>query len=150
MNLRDATFQDTQPISALLAELGYPLTPEVVRTNLARVARLGPAFFIIVAVEADQVVGVASGFATPVLHREQPVGRLSVLVVARSHAGLGVGSTLVAAAENRFASLGCRRIEVTSAGHRHEAHAFYRRRGYDQQGLRFVRELAPGETEGPA
>ncbi len=150
MNLRDATSRDVQAISALLAELGYPLTPEVVHATLARIAQLGPAFFVIVAEEADQVVGVASGFATPVLHREQPVGRLSVLVVARSHAGRGVGSALVTAAENRFASLGCRRIEVTSAGHRHEAHAFYRHRGYDQQGLRFVRELAPGKTEGTA
>jgi hypothetical protein len=50
----------------------------------------------------------------------------------------------MAAAESFAADHGCVRIEVTSADHRADAHAFYRRRGYvDQAGLssRFIVEL---------
>ncbi len=149
--LRDATPGDGEAISALLEELGHPLHARAVHENLARMAAFGPSYFVLIASLGGRPAGVISGFATPVLHREHPVGRLSVLVVARSHAGSGIGSALVTAAERRFASLGCRRIEVTSAAHRTEAHEFYRRRGYHQQGLRFLRELsAESGTESTA
>lgn len=139
--LRDAVPEDAPVIGALLGELGHPLAPEGVALQLRQISAFGNGYFVIVAVSKQRVVGAVSGFATPVLHREASVGRLSVLVVAHSHAGQGIGSLLVRAAEERFRAQGCGRVEVTSAGHRSEAHEFYRRKGYRQQGVRFAREL---------
>jgi GNAT superfamily N-acetyltransferase len=70
------------------------------------------------------------------------VGRVSVLVVARPHAGQGIGSALLRHAEQFLVELGCGRIEVTSASHREAAHGFYRARGYVQQGVKFTRETS--------
>lgn len=142
--LRAAEPADAAVISSLLDELGHPLAEEAVVRQLGRIAKLGPGAFVVVAVSGGTVVGVSSGFATPVLHREELVGRLSVLVVARAHAGRGIGATLVRDAEERFRAQGCGRLELTSAAHRTEAHAFYRRLGYAQQGVRLTRELSRG------
>jgi len=98
-----------------------------------------------VAVRDAAVIGLVSAFSTPVLHRALPVGRVSVLVVARPHAGQGIGSALLRHAEQFLADLGCGRLEVTSASHREAAHRFYRERGYAQQGVKFTREVSGRE-----
>jgi GNAT superfamily N-acetyltransferase len=134
----------------LLEELGHPLGPEIVARQLDRIRECGKSYFVVVAILDERTVGLVSGFATPVLHREQPVGRISVLVVARSHAGTGLGSALLREAEERLRAQDCVRVELTSAAHRTEAHDFYGRKGYRRQGLRFVREIQGTETGGAA
>ncbi len=128
-------------ISELLTELGHPLEPVLARTQLERIQALAPNHAVFVAVVDGTVVGLVSAFSTPVLHRALPVGRVSVLVVARAHTGKGVGSVLLRHAEQFLAALGCCRIEVTSASHREAAHRFYRERGYAQQGVKFTRDI---------
>ncbi len=138
--LREAVPADADGLSDLLAELGHPLAPREVLGRLDSIAGAGDSYFVVVAIVGGGTAGVVSGFATPVLHRAAPVGRISVLVVGRAFRGTGLGSTLVREAEERLRVLGCARIEVTSAAHRSDAHEFYRRRGYRQEGLRFTRE----------
>ena len=144
LEIRAAHRDDANAISDLLTELGHPLEPALTRTQLARIQALAPNHAVFVAVKAGVVIGLVSAFSTPVLHRALPVGRVSVLVVARSHTGQRIGSALLRHAEGFLAELGCGRIEVTSASHREEAHRFYRERGYAQQGVKFIREI-PGE-----
>lgn len=143
LEIRAASQDDAGTISDLLSELGHPLEPALTRTQIARMQALTPNYGVFVAVKGGVVVGLVSAFSTPVLHRPLPVGRVSVIVVARSHTGQGIGSALLRHAEEFLAELGCSRIEVTSASHRQEAHRFYRERGYAQQGIKFSREV-PG------
>ena len=140
LRVRPAREEDAPGISALLDVLGHPLAPAAVRTQLDRMREWGRCFSL-VAVVGDAVVGVVSGFATPVLHRERPIGRISALVVRGSEAGRGIGTELLRAAERALEDLGCARLEVTSAEHREAAHRFYLARGYRKQGLRFSREI---------
>ncbi len=140
--IREAQDHDSGFIAALLAEMGHTVDAMTVRANLRAIQELAPLFRTFVAVSGPSVVGAVSAFAAPVLHRPDPVGRVSVLVVAQTCTGQGIGSSLLLQAEGFLRSLGCGRIEVTSATHRQEAHAFYRRRGYTQQGIRFMREFA--------
>ncbi len=133
----------------MLQELGHPLGPDQVERQLGRIGEYGNSYFVVVAIVDGRTVGVVSGFATPVLHREHPVGRISVLVVARSLGGRGIGSALLREAEERLQVRGCARVELTSGAHRTEAHDFYRRRGYQQQGLRFARELQGAKVGKP-
>ena len=144
LEIRAADQEDANAISELLTELGHPLEPALARAQIARLQALAPTYAVFVAVKDGSVVGLVSAFSTPVLHRALPVGRVSVLVVARSHTGQRIGSALLRHAEGFLAELGCGRIEVTSASHREEAHRFYRERGYAQQGVKFIREI-PGE-----
>ena len=148
--LREATIDDSASISSLLEELGHHLSPQLVAGQLRRIASLNNGYFVIVGTTGDRVVGLASGFPTPVLHREFPVGRLSLLVVANSHIGQGLGSMLLREAEKRLLQQGCIHIELTTASHRKEAHEFYRHKGYREQGLRFSRELITEESKDTA
>jgi GNAT superfamily N-acetyltransferase len=141
--IREAAASDAGAVGGLLAELGHPLEAEAVRANLTRLAGAGPEYGTFVAESGGSVVGIVTAFATPVVHRPRPSGRISVLVVAASHAGRGIGSALLARAEQFLAGRGCDRLELTSAARREAAHAFYRRRGYEQQGLRFTKEPPP-------
>jgi GNAT superfamily N-acetyltransferase len=76
-----------------------------------------------------------------VLHRPKPVGRISMLVVAKDRRGHGIGAELVAAAEAWLGKQGCGLIEVTSNTKRMRAHAFYERLGYARTSYRFARTL---------
>ncbi len=141
IHIREAQEADSGFISALLAEMGHPLETETVGANLLAMKALAPRYGTFVAVMNQSVVGVVSAFASSVLHRPHGVGRISVLTVAQAFAGRGIGSALLLHAETFLRKLGCSRLEVTSAAHRQEAHEFYRRRGYIQQGVRFAREF---------
>ena len=141
IHIREAQEDDSGSISVLMAEMGHPLETETVSANLRAMQALAPLYGTFVAVRDGSVVGVVAAFTSSVLHRPHPVGRISVLVVTRAFAGQGIGSALLRQAETFLRDLGCGRFEVTSAAHRQEAHDFYRRRGYTQQGVRFAREF---------
>ncbi len=141
LEIRAARQDDAGAVSELLTELGHPLEPALVLVQISRIQALAPNHAAFVGVKDRAVIGLVSGFSTPVLHRALPVGRVSVLVVARPYAGQGIGSALLRHAEQFLIELGCGRIEVTSASHREAAHRFYRERGYAQQGVKFTREI---------
>lgn len=142
ITIREVQPSDADAVSDLLLELGHPIGVEAVRANLNRLRTLSHLHATFVAVTPQHIVGVASAFASPVLHRPRPIGRLSVMVVTQSATGQGIGSALLGRVEEFLRSLGCGRIEVTSASHRLQTHEFYRRRGYVQQGVRFAREFS--------
>jgi GNAT superfamily N-acetyltransferase len=76
---------------------------------------------------------------------------LTALVVREPSRGQGIGHRLVAAAEEIARGRGCRRIEVTSAEHRTDAHDFYRHLGYAETSRRFIKhipEVGEDVTEG--
>ena len=64
------------------------------------------------------------------------------LVVGEQHRGRGIGARLLDALEAEAALRGCLAVTLTSGDHRHEAHAFYERRGYEATGKRFAKSLS--------
>ena len=139
--IREMQTGDADAVSGLLLELGHPADAATVGANLRLIQTLSPLHAAFVAVKSRSIAGVISTFATPVLHRPHPIGRISILVVTDSLTGQGTGTALLLRVEEFLRNLGCDRIEVTSAAHRLQTHEFYRRRGYVQQGVRFVREF---------
>jgi GNAT superfamily N-acetyltransferase len=144
LQIREAEDSDAEAISTLLSELGHPLDAASVLANLKALRARSPDFTALVALLHGTVIGLVTAFSSPVLHRPRPVGRVSILVVNASHTGHGVGSALLNRAEVFLIGRGCARIELTSAAHRHLAHEFYLRRGYQQQGVRFAK--IPSDT----
>ena len=67
--------------------------------------------------------------------------RITALSVAEGAQRRGIGRLLLREAESLARAAGAVRIELTSAAHREDAHAFYRACGYGEGALRFVKRL---------
>jgi len=138
--VRPAEAQDAAGVASLLGVLGYPCDRAEAAERLRRVAE-----------EADQQVLVADrhGCLVGLLALDfmyyLPLGartcRITALAVAEGEQRRGLGRRLLREAEQRARAAGAARVELTSAVHREDAHAFYRACGYDDSALRFLKRL---------
>ncbi|MDQ3937420.1 MAG: GNAT family N-acetyltransferase [Chloroflexota bacterium] len=142
LTIRQPTVDDAAAIAGLLDELGYPSPVDAVAQRLVRM--LGePGQSVIVALDAGQLIGLATVIVRHVIVDDAPFARLAALVVTEGQRGRGVGTALVTAAEGIARSAGCTLIEVTSGDRRPAAHDFYRRLGFTERPRRFVKRLGP-------
>ena len=137
--LRDAKPSDAGRLVELIHELGHEIGEKAARKNIATLKKLGET--PIVATLDKKVVGMIGIHRMVTIHRDSPVGRIPVLVVAKEAQGHGLGRLLVNAAEQWCRKKGCRLIEVTSNDRRADAHAFYRHMGYERTSIRFFKKL---------
>lgn len=131
---------DASGVAELIEALGYPCSATDAADRLKAIAA-----------DLDQTVlvadcdGVLCGLLGLDVMYYLPLGartcRITALVVADTHRGAGVGRDLLHAAEAWARQADAARIEVTSAAHRNEAHAFYRACGYRDGSVRFVKQL---------
>jgi ribosomal protein S18 acetylase RimI-like enzyme len=138
-SVREAAPRDSEAVSALLGELGFPTGAADIRRRLPRLRKAGEP--VLVAVEEEEVLGCLAWHVTPVLHRPAPVGRVTMMVVAKEARRRGIGAALLEAAEKRLAAAGCGLVEVTSNIELGGAHAFYRARGFERTSYRFAKKL---------
>lgn len=137
--VRLAKISDVPAIAALIASLGAEFDEKGVAERFAALRRTSAP--PLVATLGKAVVGLAGLHVMPALHRDKPVGRINVLVIAKDQQGQGLGRLLVEAAEAKFRSIGCGLIEITSNNSLTKAHEFYRHLGYQGTSLRFAKEL---------
>jgi ribosomal protein S18 acetylase RimI-like enzyme len=144
--VRDVTKSDLPAIRPLLAELigaleypsGFDLDQAV--ANCRALLEL-PGHYLLVA----RIDGTACGFAhlttrRSILH-ERLVGLIDELVVGREFQGQGIGRQLVDAAIDRCRELGCCEVEVSTEASNLRAQEFYRRCGFDYEGVLFELHL---------
>lgn len=146
MTLGDIVDSDIQALPPLLAQLGYPAEATQVERRVAGILRAGAR--LVVARDGSRPVGVLALAFLPQIHHDDPLCRITALVVDESARGAGVGRRLVAEAERIALESGCQRIEVTSADHRAAAHAFYFALGYAEKRKRFMKLLDAGSDPG--
>lgn len=149
MKIRPAQRADAPAVNELLDQLGYPQDGQAATAHRIQTWAEDPSSAAYVAEAGDELLGVIAVHACPFFERDGSWGRIVALVVSDRARRGGVGSQLVAAAESFAATRGCLRMEVTSRDRRHDAHEFYRRRGYLDlagQSSRFLRDLP--DTDG--
>lgn len=132
--IKPAISSDSIAIANLLAQLGYAIDPNELKIKIAEQTFLDRVF---VAKLDGLVVGCISLHVLPLFHAKGNMGRITSLVVDESHRGKKIGRSLVAEAERWFKESGCIKIEVTSGSKRIEAHRFYEKFGYAEDGKRF-------------
>lgn len=141
--IRPARPDDSAAIAVLVDQLGHPGSSAA--DIAARLPLIEVAGMDALVAELDgRVVGCLTTSVMPVLHRAQPVGRISMLVVEEGLRGKGIGVALLRAGEKALAARGCAMIEVTSNNKRKDAHRFYEREGYEATSLRFSLNSGPG------
>jgi GNAT superfamily N-acetyltransferase len=112
-------------------------------TGIARrVAALGIAGLPqLVAAEGDTVYGLCGLHLMTAIHRDAPVGRITILVVHEDARGQGLARRLVSAAEDLMRARGCAFLEITSNRRLEQAHEFYEAIGYERTSFRFAKAL---------
>lgn len=140
VDLRGATIADADDVARLLGALGYPSTPAEAAERISVV--LDNDRQVLVVARRD---GMIRGLMSMDFMYYLPLGtttcRVTALVVLPEAQGHGIGRALLRDAEQRARRGGAARLEVTSAGHRTDAHAFYRACGFSEGALRFVKSL---------
>ena len=104
---------------------------EQAKADLPRLLNELPNRQVLVAIIDELIVGVAvclSGFST---FKAKPVLNVHDLAVLPSHRGQGIGSTLLAAAEDRARELGCCKMTLEVISTNEAAHRLYSREGFD-------------------
>mgnify|MGYP003576562881 FL=1 len=139
IKVREARPSDAPRLTELIIELGHPITEPDVSRNLESLSSNG--LLPLVAEHEGEVIGMCGISAMTTVHRDAPVGRISVMIVAEAWRGRGVGAQLVAEGENRLAERGCQILEVTSNQRRERAHGFYEGLGYERTSYRFMKKL---------
>src|SRR6185312_15915255 len=94
-----------------------------------------------VAEHAGDVIGLATIHLRFTMNHQSPIAQLTLLVVDEANRARGVGRALVQAAEQFARDRGAKRINLTTALRRVDAHAFYERIGYTHTGRRYGRDF---------
>jgi N-acetylglutamate synthase-like GNAT family acetyltransferase len=137
--VREARPGDAARLVELIRYLGHEIDEPAVRRNLTLLRKAGES--PLVATLGKEVVGLCGLHRTITPHRDAPLGRITILVVAADAQDHGIGRMLVEAAEAWMRAQGCKLVEVTSNDRRAEAHAFYRHMGFEQTSIRFAKTL---------
>ena len=90
IDVREARASDAARLTELIIELGHPITEPDVRRNLETLSVGG--LLPLVAEHDGAVIGMCGLSAMTTVHRDAPVGRISVMVVAEAWRGRGVGA----------------------------------------------------------
>ena len=132
---------DAPALAELLSQLGYPATVSEVPARLTAVSDFPRAAAFVATNGYGEVIGLVTAHLFPSIHDNDPVAWLTTLVVLEDVRGAGIGSALVRHVEQWAARNGAKRISVTSGLQRSATHDFYRRRNYENTGLRFSKKL---------
>lgn len=149
LKIRPAASGDAATLGRLLEQLGYPTNADEIPRRLEKLhARPGTAV-LVAENDSGEVVGVVTIHLFPALHADEPAAWLTAVVVEETARGQGVGSALVARAEEWAAEQGAHRIQLTSALHREAAHEFYKARDYEHTGVRLTKAFVTRSGKAP-
>ena len=141
VTIREVGPDDADAVARLLDQLGYPAPADAVARRIER-HRASSSDSVLVAIREGEVVGVAALHVSVALEYDGDAAKLSAIVVDARHRRRGVGESLVAAIEAEARERGCVLLFLTTAERRKDAHAFYRRLGFEETGRRFAKALA--------
>jgi len=128
MEIRPAIAGDAAALAALDGQLGYPCTPSEMHARLSAI-RERPEHEVLVACIDAALVGWIHVFRSVTLEAGSSAV-IGGLVVDATRRAAGVGTALLAAAEDWARAHGERTIRVRSQVVRTRAHRFYEERGY--------------------
>ena len=138
MLIRPCCNRDLFQIKVLLAELGYEIDDDKLKLQLQTYINSSSSTLLVNEAD-DSILGFIAGHLIPLVHDVGNLGRITALTVTEQARRQGVGSQLVSELESWFVINNCKRFEVTSGDHRHDAHSFYESCGFERDERRFIK-----------
>jgi GNAT superfamily N-acetyltransferase len=148
LRIREANEEDAAALVDLLVQLHprYPGDPAQAAELMPVILR-NPGRTLLVADRGTQLVGTADVLVVPnITHGGRPWAIVENVVVDRHARGAGVGAALLTETLRLARDAGCYMLQLLSLSHRIEAHAFYRKLGFEPvaAGFRlYVDDVAP-------
>ena len=131
MIVRAAQRGDAGAIAALTAQLGYDETESEIGRRIEEIRAQGNGEIYVAVVPPDIVVGWVQVFAL-LLVELPPQAEIGGIVVDARYRRIGVGRSLMEAAELWARQNGLATLRLRSNLQRDAAHGFYRRLGYQE------------------
>lgn len=139
--IRPAFDDDVPAIASLIGELGYPISLMDMRNRFDFVTASANDEILVAEVDGE-VVGLVGVRVAEPIHRVGRVGEVTALVVASAQKRRGIGSALLARAEEWLTARGADTVGVHAGNHRKdEAHRFYTAQGYEATQTVFRKSL---------
>jgi GNAT superfamily N-acetyltransferase len=129
IHVRNAIPDDAGAIARLSGELGYPTTPADARRRLFDIKTSQNHAVMVAEDESGTVVGWIHVFRSRRLGGE-PFAELGGLVVTEGLRGHGIGSQMVAVAEEWAAARGIATLRIRTRTTRNDARLFYEELGF--------------------
>ena len=129
ITIRPMTAGDALAVAGLSAQLGYPVSAGTVTVRLELISR-SPDHGFFVAEAGGEVVGWVHVYGVRLLESPSFFAEIGGLVVDSKARRLGVGRSLMAAAEKWASEHGFPEVRLRSGLHRTDAHQFYQSIGY--------------------
>lgn len=142
VHIRHARLSDAADIVCLIHELADSMTEQSpIDVDYAQNYLSYPDRGILLAEHAGRVIGLLSYSIRPDLYHAAPTALIEELVVSAAARGLGVGSTLINAAETLLREAGCVEISVTTLPDNLRAIEFYRAHGLTDEAVYLEKHL---------
>lgn len=140
--IRPFEWGDLEETTRLMGDLGYPSSMEQTQRRMERL-HADPESWTFVAVADGEVTGMIGIRRTQYYESDDLTAQVMALVTKKARQGSGVGKALIAYAEQWAAANECTSLTLTSGikPDRLIAHEFYKKRGFDITGYRFVKKL---------
>lgn len=126
--IRKASLSDAADLTRLSEVLGYPISDELLLTNLSNLLKEKEKLFFVAEVQGA-VHGFIQGEKYQPIYSERMINVLG-LVVDRKFQGLGIGGQLLNYLEQVAREQNFSEIRLNSSVSRHLAHQFYQKQGY--------------------
>ncbi len=139
-DVRSAGIGDADDVARLLSELGYPCEPHDAASRIAAIAADERQALLLARCDGHACGLLALDFMY-YLPLDATTCRITALVIVPEAQRRGLGRQLLREAERRARMAGAARLELTTAAHRVQAHAFYRACGFGEGAVRFVKLL---------
>lgn len=140
MRIRNVQLSDSEKITGLLYQLGYPGTSSFIKDKIKDLLN-DPNEILVVAEDQGTVIAFISIHFIPQIALEGDFARISYFAVDENHRSSGVGKKLEEYCEKAAKTRNCDRIEVHCHSRREKAHSFYYRQGYIESPKYLIKQL---------
>ncbi|MFT4413668.1 GNAT family N-acetyltransferase [Fredinandcohnia humi] len=142
MEIRKAEMKDVDRLAELMTQLGYPTSVEQMKQRFANMES-NSDYHTLVALYDGNVVGVLGLLKGYYYELDGSYARIVAFVVDSTYRNKGIGKRLLNEAENWARRVGATGIGLNSGDRpeRRDAHAFYRKMGYEDKSIGFAKGL---------